>query len=196
MATSSSPQALVLGFDIKEDLRGFFADLKQVNPRMATAVRRKMRRSGDVAIAAMTEILDEYKGGVTVGKTYHAGTDAAGRKRHHLVLDTVNREAARSRLDGRARRDIESGLKFRVQANQYRTTVRLTSSKGELRKALNRKHSWRHPVFGDREVWIEQPADNYFSRGAWGTASQLRKDLMDAIAEGLALIEAKRYEGA
>lgn len=186
----------VVGFDIKGDLRGFLADLKQLNPKMATAVRRKMRRSGDVAIASMTAILDEYKGGVTVGKTYHAGTDSIGRKRRHLVLDTVDRAAARSRLDGRARRDIESGLAFRVTAGKSRTTVRLTSSKGELRKALNRKHSWRHPVFGDPKApWVEQPSDQYFNRGAWGTASQLRKDLLDAIAEGMAFIDEKKYGG-
>lgn len=170
-ATQASANDTALAFDIKTDLRGFLAALKEVDPRIARAVRRKMRQAGDAAIAAMGDILDEYGGGVVSG--------------------VKTRAATRSRSSG-AREQIKAGLKFRLAAGKSRTTVRLTSTSGELRKALNRKRSWRHPVFGT-DAWVEQPADAYFTRGGVSQIKQMKADLEDAIREGLDALDGRTF---
>lgn len=189
-ATQASANDTALAFDIKTDLRGFLAALKEVDPRIARAVRRKMRQAGDAAIAAMGDILDEYGGGVVTGKTHKLGKDRRGRRRI-VVSGVKTRAATRSRSSG-AREQIKAGLKFRVTAGKSRTTVRLTSTSGELRKALNRKHSWRHPVFGT-DAWVEQPADAYFTRGGVSQIKQMKADLEDAIREGLDALDGRTF---
>jgi|GEM_PF-3385588 len=168
-------------FDIRSNLRQVLADLKEFDPKLATAVRRRMRRAGDSAIAAMGTILDEESGGVVTGKTTRMGTDRRGRA--HRVVDTIStREANRSRSTG-AREEIKRGLRLKVTAGKSRTSIRLSTTGGELRKAMNTR-SWRHPVFGTDE-YVEQPGNQYFNRGARSEMDNLRAELEDAIHEAL-----------
>ena len=126
-------------FDVKTNARSVLAALKEFEPKLATEVRRDLRKSGDAAIAAMGEHLFEDVG--------HA--DSKGRLR-------------KAGSKG-SREEVRSGLKMRVTTGQARTSVRVTTTKGALRKAMNLK-SWRHPVFGGGE-WAEQRGTSYFNRG-------------------------------
>jgi hypothetical protein len=175
------------GFDIRSNLRQVLADLKEFDPTLATEVRKRLRASGDAAIAAMSTILDEDTGGVVTGKTHRLGTDRRGRV--HLVVDRINtRAATRSRSTG-ARAEIKRGLKLKVTTGKARTSVRLTTTGGALRKAMNTR-SWRHPVFKDPDTWVEQPGSQYFNRGVYSEAKNLRASMEDAIQIALDAIAA------
>lgn len=176
------------GFDIRSNLRQVLTDLKEIDPALARGIRKKLRASGDRAVAAMKQILEEEGGGVVTGKTHALGVDRLGRARIRVKGLKV-RDANRSRSTG-ARKEVESGLSLRVTAGKSRTSVRLVSAKGALRKPLNKK-SWRHPVFASRDAkWVEQPGNQYFNRGAFSEMKQLKNDLEDAIREALDVIDA------
>lgn len=118
-------------FDIQTNLRSVLASLKEFEPKLATQVRRDLRKAGDAAIEAMGQHLDEME---TTGKS-------------------------------RGSRDaVKSGLRMRVTTGKAKTSIRVATTDGDLRKPLNRK-SWRHPVFGS-EVFVEQKGSSYFTRGA------------------------------
>ncbi|WP_125777194.1 hypothetical protein [Antribacter gilvus] len=142
-------------FDIRSNLRQFLADLKEFEPALARDVRRRMRRSGDSAIAEMGRILDDYQGATDV--------------RHPL---------------GSAREEIKSGLRLRVTAGKTRTTVRLVSTRGAIAKPMNMRE-WRHPVFGREDTWAEQEGTGYFSLGAVSQSDDLKRELEAAIKVGL-----------
>lgn len=170
-------------FDIKSNLRQVLADLKEFDPKLATEVRKRLRASGEVAIKAMGDILDESSGGTVTGKSYRLGTDRRGRVRRR-VAGVKTKEANRARSTG-ARQEIKRGLKLKVTAGKSRTTVRLATTSGGLRKAMNTQ-SWRHPVFGDRDAaWVEQPGSQYFNRGAYGQAAAINAAMQDAIKVAL-----------
>ncbi len=169
---------LAVGFDIKSNLRQVLEDLKKFDPALAKQVRKQMVSSGNAAIAAMAAILDEDAGGVVTSKSHKFGTDRRGRT--HLVVDKINsRAATRSRSTG-AREEIKRGLKLKVTTGKARTSVRLTTTSGALRKAMNKK-SWRHPVFNDPSTWVEQPGDQYFNRAVYSEAKNLRNAVEDAV---------------
>jgi len=125
-------------FDVKSNARSVLESLKEFEPKLATEVRRDLRKSGDAAIAAMGDHLFESVG--SSGLT------------------------SRVRRSKGSREEVRSGLKMRVTTGKARTSIRVTTTKGDLRKAMNLK-SWRHPVFGTGE-WVEQQGTSYFNRGA------------------------------
>ncbi|HUX70574.1 MAG TPA: hypothetical protein VMV41_08710 [Cellulomonadaceae bacterium] len=177
------------GFDIKSNLREVLDDLKKFDPVLAKEVRKRLVASGNAAIAAMGAILDEDAGGVVTSKTHRLGTDRRGRG--HLVVDKVNTRAAnRSRSTG-ARQEIKRGLKLKVTTGKNRTSIRLTTTSGALRKAMNKK-SWRHPVFNDPDTWIEQPGSQYFNRGFYSEAKNLRNAMEDAVQTALDAVAAHK----
>jgi hypothetical protein len=154
------------------------AALKAFDPELARQVRARMRKAGDGAIGAMGQILDEDTGGTVAGFARTRGRDSRGRMRN-LRGEAIRRDAKRSRSRG-SRQQIKKGLRLRVTTGRSRTTVRLTTTSGELRKAMNAK-SWRHPVFGRSDTFVEQPGSGYFNRGARAEMDGLRKNLEDAI---------------
>lgn len=49
-------------------------------------------------------------------------------------------------------------------------------------KRTNRASGWRHPVFGDREVWVDQTGKiDWFDRSFRGTGPQARQAVHDAM---------------
>lgn len=185
--SGASGEVAAAGFDIKSNLRQVLADLKELDPKLATEVRKRLRASGDAAIAAMGAILDEDAGGVVTGKTHRLGTDRRGRA--HLVVDQINSRAAwRSRSTG-ARKEIKRGLRLKVSTGKARTSVRLAATSGALRRPMN-KRSWRHPVFDDPNTWVEQPGSQYFNRAVYSEAKNLRNAVEDAVQVALDAIAA------
>ena len=57
----------ILDVQIESNLRTILADLKEFDPKLATAVRRKLRQSGDDAIAEMRAVLAEPSPGIVTG---------------------------------------------------------------------------------------------------------------------------------
>ncbi len=180
-ATPGGGESSAAGFDIRTNLRQVLAQLKEFDPALAREVRRSMRQSGDDMITAMGDLLDEYEGGVVSGKTHRMGLDSKGRSR--VRVDKINtREANRSRSRG-ARDEVKQGLRTRVSTGVKRTSIRVTASQGDLKRALNTR-SWRHPIWGGGE-WVEQPGNQYFNRGAFSEAEQLQNNLEDALTIAL-----------
>lgn len=181
-ATGGDGETLLANFDIRTNLRQVMNLLKEYEPKLSTEIRRRMRQSGDSMITAMGDLLDEYDGGVVTGKTYSRQLDRSGKRRR--MVDQVNtREANRARSRG-SREEIKAGLKTRVSTGVRRTSIRVTASKGELKRSLNTK-SWRHPVFDGEAQWVEQPGNQYFNSGAYSEAQNLKEALEDAIHDAL-----------
>lgn len=166
-----------VGFDIKTNLRSVMAALKEFDPALAREVRKAMRNAGEAAQQAMGEILDNESGGTVTGHTKGIRRDSKGRLRRVRTGNKVS-AAKRSSSTG-ARQEIKSGLTLRVTTGKTRTSARLTTTKGDLRKAYN-KRSWRHPVFGTG-AWVEQPGNRYFNRGAYAKKAETIAALNAAI---------------
>jgi hypothetical protein len=67
------------------------------------------------------------------------------------------------------------GAKWKVRAQKMPNNQRL------LPRNYNREKGWRHPVFGDRENWVDQHGVPYFDV----TIKRHETDLRDGLVEGM-----------
>jgi len=139
-------------------------DAKAFSPRLNRYIRRSLREATNLGTREMKKILDEYEGG------------------------TSDRPGS-GNLAGHARQEVASGLRARITSTPRKTSVSIRATKGDLRRALNVKNNWRHPVFGNRSVFVSQPGDSYFTRGSKEVAEDARAGLAVAINEAIVLMQ-------
>ena len=106
-----------------------------------------------------------------------------------MVDGLTIRQATRTRSKG-TRKEIKSGLKLKVATGKARTSVKLSTTKGDIRKAMNTR-SFRHPVFGDRNTYVEQPGNRYFNRGAYEQREAVYDALQSAIKVAIDAIDTR-----
>lgn len=127
-------------------------------------------------------------------------------KRLRQALDPI-KEDARSNLMGIASAGLSRGTPLRqTVAQQMKAQARLSgrSAGAALRvrrkgmprgffnapKALNNPKGWRHPVMGNREVWVEQVAQptEWFDRAAREGRDLARDKALEAMEDTAARI--------
>lgn len=183
------------------DIKGALDALKEVSPKLATEARRALRESGKAITEEQGRILDSERGGNVLRTHYKARAGLRqGRGGYRrgpsvalyggMVIDRVDSvEASRSRGRG-ARREIKAGLKTRVSTPKTGAKVRIATTKGDLRKAMNTR-KWRHPIFADAGMrqgtwdgaWVEQAGTQYFRRGISEKYQETREALFRAVED-------------
>lgn len=157
-----------LSFDIEApDLQSVLAGLKEVNPRLATNLRRELRASGDEIIAAQRAILAKRPGRVTGSeKKLRLITPRNGDRPYFAFRRTYQTGDAREGGVSNLRSAIAAGLRTRVSTGTTRQGVEVKTT-GPRNGAANMARVWqtrqfRHPVFGDPSRWEIQNGQPYF----------------------------------
>lgn len=191
----------ILDVHVETNLRQVLGDLKEIDPRLATAVRRKLRQSGDEAIAEMRQVLAEPSPGIVVG-TRTALTkrrmDGTVAKTRRVRLVEVTTQASTSGQSRGSRAQIAAGLRTRVSTGKTRQSVRLSGAGGPFPKSYNLR-LWRHPVrfnpattTKDQVPWVTQGGRPYFGAVIVKHATAMRSRLYEAIDEALVEISRNR----
>ena len=169
------------------DLHGFLDRVRSYDTKLATAVRRQLRESGDSIIAAQRAILAEKPGTVTrVGKRWRLVTSRHGAPQ--LVLRDVYRIGPSSSGGvGDLRARISQGLRTRVTAGKTRQSVSIVTT-GPRNDGYNMARVWqkrrfRHPVFGHGWVW--QAGNPYFYGPLKTEYADARKRIQTIVEETL-----------
>lgn len=159
------------GIEIKLNPAQLAATLKAVkafSPALATATRKRLRGVGAEIVSAMQVAV--------------MGATGAGPKRLR------GKQAPHS-----MRRGIAAGTKMVIVAGTTRQGISIVTSSAKLPpgkfamvKAWN-KPTFRHPVFGDRSTFVQQPGRPYFGSVAMAkkskVAAAMQQVLDDAIRE-------------
>ena len=184
----------VLDVQVETNLRQVLADLKEFDPKLATAVRRKLRQSGDEAIAEMRAVLAQPSPGiVTKVNTAVTSTRADGSRgqRRVRIVGVETAAAASSRSRG-SRQAIADGLKVRVSTGKTRQSIRLAGAGAPFPRSYNMR-VWRHPVRFNPDVsskndvpWVSQGGRPYFGAVIVKNATQMRSRVFEALDEALA----------
>lgn len=121
--------------------------------------------------------------------------DAAKEMRRIAKAEAKGRRARARRgatLSTGLRARIAHGVKARVQYSGFRygaqiaiTTTNLPRSQRNLPKHLNSAKGWRHPVFGNRDVWRGQQGEPYFDRAIKPHVPRLKREVRAAVNETL-----------
>lgn len=152
------------------DLRGLFADLKAVAPKLATDVRRELRGTGDDIIAAQRRILT----GSLPGPIRKTGSEIRmvypkGRKPYLAIRNTYETgEGSEGGVD-ELRSKIRAGLKTGITSTANRSSIQIKTT-GPRNDGYNMAKTWqakrfRHPIFGIG--WMDQQGQPYFWEPAY-----------------------------
>lgn len=189
-----------LDVQVETNLRAILADLREFDPRLATSVRRRLRQSGDEAIAEMREILAQPSPGV-VTRTRTAVTtqrmDGTRGARRVRIVGVETAEAKGSQSRG-ARQEIAGSLRTTVSTGKTRQGIKLRSSGAPFPRSYNMP-VWRHPVRFNPDVtskddvpWVSQGGRPYFGAVLVKRSTQIRSRVYEALDEALAAIARER----
>lgn len=67
-------------------------------------------------------------------------------------------------------------LAFKVRASQ------LPPSQRKLPRRWDQENGWRHPVFGNRNVWVTQRGHPYFRKTIFRSSDAIRASVVDAMS--------------
>lgn len=169
----------------------FRALAKQLRKAGATDLRKALRQK---IAASGAPVVDEVKQAVRdlqVTSTHGGGT---GQRRGHNVgrakaTAKVGLEKARERAARRGaglRETIAAGVKLQITAKGIRiiaSSARLPDNQKSLPRHLDSEKGWRHPVFGNREVWVRQAGGPWFAETIKPKAPAFRAAVVDAMQE-------------
>ena len=164
------------------DFRELFARSSQVEPKLRTALRRRIR---DAAKGVAEDVKAEaLKAGEGVG-TKDGWTPRLVRTKKGTRV-RMERKYAYSAGRGRStglRQNIAGAVKVGILTGNSRSGVRITAN-APLAGAWQARRGWRHPVFGDREAWVQQKGrPDYFYGTVWDGRERVKAAVEDAMKE-------------
>jgi len=172
------------------DLRGLFADLKEIAPKLATDVRRELRGVGSDVIAEQRRILQGPLPG-PIRKTsskLRLITPKNGRAPYLAFRNTYETGQEHEGGVDDLRSKIRAGLKTSVTSTKNRSSIQIKTT-GPRADGYNMAKTWqaarfRHPIFG--LGWMDQQGQPYFWKPAYDGVEDMQrktaKILDDAVA--------------
>lgn len=166
----------------------------QAYRQLAKDLRKAGRPGGDLRKKLRKKITDA--GRPVVGEVRAAVRDlpvtsrgGGGKARTAFNVERASTERAKAsaaRRAGGLRASIARAVKLQVTARGVRFTVNsavLPPDQRTLPRHLDSAKGWRHPVFGDRDVWVHQKGRPYFAATIKRRAPAFRKAVLEAMEE-------------
>ncbi len=177
--------------------------LKAADKTLPAKLRKAIRQGTAPAVSATKQAITTLpvkgsRGGGRKQRSTHTGDAAVGRLKARAAktqmgeADLAAREGkARDRAQRRAglRQSIAAAIKVEIKTGS-RAAVRikvdekkLPPDQQTLPRRLDDPRGWRHPVFGDREVWVRQQGGPWFESTIRRHLDATRKAVLAAMDE-------------
>jgi hypothetical protein len=155
---------------------------KELRKAGKTDLRKQLRKQ--IADAGRP-VLDDVKAAVRDMPVTSRGGGGAQRRRFNVARASTERaKASAARRGAGLRSTIASATKLQITAKGVRFVVqssKLPADQRTLPRHLDSEKGWRHPVFGDRDVWVTQKGRPYFGSTIKRKAPAFRKAIVDAM---------------
>lgn len=149
-----------------------------------TDLRKKLRKQ--IADAGRP-VLDDVKAAVREVPVTSRGGGSAQRLKYNVGRATTARaKASAGRRVAGLRATIARATKLQVTARGVRFVVQssqLPEDQRTLPRHLDSERGWRHPVFGDRDVWVTQKGRPYFAVTIKKQAPAFRRAIVTAMEQ-------------
>lgn len=130
-------------------------------------------------------VLEDVKAAARAIPVTSRGGGRKQRRRYNVDRATTERaKASAGRRAAGLRATIASATKLQVTARGVRFVVqssKLPPDQQSLPRHLDSTKGWRHPVFGDRDVWVEQQGRPYFGVTIKQRAPAFRRAIAEAM---------------
>lgn len=173
------------GFSISATGYQVYRDLaKKLRGAARKDLRAKLRKQ---ITQAGRPVVDEVRAAVRNLPVTSRGGGAKQRRAFNVERATTSRAKASAGRRGSGLRDvIAKATKLQITAKGVRFVVasaQLPPDQRSLPRHLDSEKGWRHPVFGDRNVWVHQQGRPYFGATIKKRAPVFRKAILAAIDE-------------
>jgi hypothetical protein len=169
-----------LNKQIRDATKPVVADLKSavmaIDSRVDNSGVGKTRVGGGGALARAAKAFDATKASRSVGEARAKG----------LAKSVEDTRAGRHGL----RATIARAIQTKITTSGFRTGVRirvdgtkLPEDQRTLPQALDAEGGWRHPVFGNREVWVDQFGKPWFASTIRKHAAAVRAKVAQAVKD-------------
>jgi hypothetical protein len=148
--------------------RRLMRDVKEFDPAMSRALRKRLRLAGE---SAVREVRSTIKEDTPEGTPFKPGGVRDG-----LAAGTKVSILAGKRMAG-----------VRITT----TGARLTAAHKAMVKAYNRQ-SFRHPVGGNRDVWVSQEGRPYFGSILRDKRAEMQLAIHEAVSEAAHELNSRR----
>lgn len=151
------------------------------------ALRQKISEAGKPVVDEVKQAVRDlhvtsgHGGGTSQRRQYTVGRAKATAK---ADLEKAQ-ERARRRGAG-LRETIAAGVRLQITAKGVRiiaSAARLPDAQKSLPRHLDSEKGWRHPVFGNREVWVRQAGGPWFAETIKRRAPAFRQAIVDAMEQ-------------
>lgn len=172
------------------DLRSLFADLRAFAPKLATGVRRDLRRTGDDVIAKQRRILSGPLPGPIrkTGSTLRLIVPRNGRAPYYAIRNTYETgDGSEGGVDD-LRSKIRAGLKTTVTSTQTRSAIQIKTT-GPRNDGYNMAKTWqarrfRHPIFRTLG-WMDQQGQPYFWEPAYDGVEDMQRKVQHILDDAV-----------
>ncbi len=141
-------------------------------------LRRGLRKSAEPMLSAVQTAVRSIsvkgvRGGGKWARYFHRPRSKSTGLRNS-VADAMQIQA---RMGG------EPSVRLRVN------TSRLPQDQRKLPRHMNKSEGWRHPVFGDKDVWAQQTGEPYWEKTLIPFGPQVRRDVINVVDSVLKRID-------
>lgn len=186
--------------DVAKKMRGKRELRKKFRDQIVTAARPILSEVQEAALSIHTVTSHGHSADRLVWLPARQGSHGGGSARRRTIIALqAGRRARKSGRDVRAaierasrrrtlglRESIARATKLQVTARGVRFHVDssgLPESQRTLPRLMDSEKGWRHPVFGDREDWVDQRAGPYFGKTIKRRAPEFRRVIENAMEE-------------
>lgn len=175
------PLGISLAASGYKEYRQLAKDLRKAGKSdLRKALRKKITEAGrpvvdDVKAAVRDLPVTSRGGGRKARTTYNVG---------RATTERAKSSAARRAAGLRA--TVASATKLQVTAKGVRIVIqssKLPPDQRTLPRHLDSEKGWRHPVFGDRDVWVHQKGRPYFAVTIKRRAPAFRRAVLEAMEQ-------------
>lgn len=159
---------------------------RQLAKDLRKAGKTDLRKQLRTKIAeAGRPVLDDVKSAVRELPVTSRGGGGKQRLTYNVGRATTERaKASAGRRVAGLRATIARATKLQITAKGVRFVVQasqLPEDQRSLPRHLDSAKGWRHPVFGDRDVWVAQKGRPYFAATIRKKAPAFRRAIVDAM---------------
>lgn len=158
----------------------FYKAVANIDPEVKKQIRKHL-------MVAAKPIVQDVKNTVLALPSNRALQGTRKKKGESLGLRASVASAAKADFNGTGRGAVAhiriSTTKFMAVSGRSRTLPYYLEGR--------RKRAWRHPVFGDREVWVAQQPKPYLASTVFKHRDNFEKEVQKAVEEALQVIDNK-----
>lgn len=162
---------------------------KQLRKEIQAAGKPVVAATADAArhVPIRSERSSDPKAGLRFAEAGAHGGGQKQRRKHKAESARTEKSRARALARGGSLREtVAQAVKLQITARGIRIVMdskQLPEKQNTLGRRLDSEKGWRHPVFGNREVWVTQKGAPWFGVTIKKHAPEFRAGIVQAMSE-------------